>query len=246
MAEIFILEEKISKNQSNMNQALAKILTKNLSYFLVGPFKSSSGTFVPLYLEFRNIYSDPQALKILAKELGKIVKRIKAQVIAGAEMAGIPAALATSLQTKIPFVYIKKERKKFLAQKCVEGVFKKGSQAVLIDDTLIYGLTKKRLIDNAQKDGLIIKDIIVIYKVGGKGHKKSREKDWFKKQGIKLHYLFTKEEILNFLISKNLIPEKTLAINQHYADDPVGWIKNKKYWQEFLVWRKECKKLDLL
>ena len=246
MAEILNLEKKIFENQDNMNKALVLALSKNLNFFMAGPFKFSSGTLVPLYLEFRNVFSNPKMLKILAKELGRIVKKTKAQVVAGAEMAGIPIAIAISIQTKIPFVYVKKERKKFLSKVYVEGVFKKGSSGVLIDDTLIYGQTKKKLIDNASKDGLMIKDIIVIYQVGGRGHQQSKEKDWLEKKGIRLHYLFTKEELLKFLVTKKLVPKNTLMINQRYAANPVGWVKNKKYWQDFLAWKKECQKLNLV
>jgi orotate phosphoribosyltransferase len=229
-----------------MNQVLAKALSEDLSFFTVGPFLSSSKTVVPLYLEFRKIYSDPKILKILAQDLGRIVKKTGAQVVAGAEMAGLAPALAVSLEIKIPFVYVKKERKKFLAKKFVEGVFQKGSRGILIDDTLIFGSTKKKLIANARKDGLVIKDILVIYQVGGLGHKRSKEQAWFKKRGIKIHRLFFKEELLNYLIKKKLIPQNTLQINQRYGADPAGWIKNKKYWHDFLVWKKECKKYEKL
>lgn len=223
-----------------MKQILAKALSKNLSFFMIGPFFSSSKTVVPLYLEFRKIYSDPETLKVLAWALGRIVKKTGAQVVAGAEMAGIAPALAVSLATGLPFVYVKKERKKFLAKKFVEGVFKKGSRGILIDDTLIYGQTKKKLINNAKKDGLIIKDILVIYQVGGAGHQRSEEQAWLKKRGIKIHYLFLKEELLNYFIKKKMIPQNTLQINQRYSADPAGWTKNKEYWHDFLVWKREC------
>ena len=74
---------------------------------------------------------------------------------------------------------------------------------------------------------------------------RAKEKAWFKKQGIKLHCLFTKEELLKFLVAKKLVPKNTLIINQRYAADPLGWRKNKKYFQDFLAWEKECQKLNL-
>jgi len=38
-----------------MKKDLLMALAKNLNFFLVGPFQSSSGTVVPFYLEFRKI-----------------------------------------------------------------------------------------------------------------------------------------------------------------------------------------------
>src|SRR3989344_1085070 len=95
---------------------LAAHIKKDPAFVAVGPFRSSSGTIVPFYLEFRRLYSDPLAMKHLVRYAVMLVQKIKPQVVAGAETAGIPLAMAVSLKTGIPFVYIKKQRKTFLTR----------------------------------------------------------------------------------------------------------------------------------
>lgn len=229
-------------NQRAQN-LLAACFKRDPGFFAVGPFDSSSGTIVPFYFEFRKLYSDPKAVRLLAAQAARIIKKIKPQVVAGAETAGIPLALAISLKTNIPFVYVKKQPKAFLTKTAVEGSFPQAARAVLIDDTLLYGNTKKCLIDNARRDGLRITDVLVIYQSGGAGYEKSAAKAWLKRQHITAYCMFRKEEMIKFLMKKRLVPPQTLLVNDRYAEDPKTWVKNKCYWQDFLIWKKDYEAL---
>ena len=226
-----------------MNQRAQNLLvacyTQDPGFFAVGPFESSSGTIVPFYFEFRKLYSDPKAVRRLANHTAQAIKKMRPQVVAGAADAGIPLAMAISLKTNIPFVYIKKQRKAFLAKTAVEGSFPPGARAVLIDDTLLYGNTKKCLIDNARKDGRRVTDVLVIYESGGRGYQQSAARAWLKRQRITTHFIFRKEEMITFLMKRRLVPPQTLLINDRYAENPKTWVNNGHYWQDFLTWKKD-------
>lgn len=231
-----------------MNQVFLKALAKHVKkypeFFLIGPMEASNGVVVPIYPEMRTIYSNLPVLTVATNEVAKLVKRIKGiKIIAGTEVAGIPLAVAVSLQTKLPFIAVRKERKIVLNQVYVEGVFKKGQGAVLIDDAMGWGNTKKLMVTNARKSGLIIKDIICLY--DAYTHEPEKRK-WFKKNKIKIYSLATREEIFSYLNKVGLISDEIVEINNFYTYDPGGWNKNKDQWQKFLFWKKRYLKTKVI
>ena len=148
----------------NFLKALAQHVRKYPEFFLIGPMRASNGALVPIYPEMRTIYSNPPALAVVVVEVVKMIKKIRGiKVIAGTEVAGIPIAVAVSLKMNLPFVAVRKQRKEFLNKVFIDGDFQKGQKAILLDDATGWGNTKKLMVQNAKRSGLIIKDVICLY-----------------------------------------------------------------------------------
>src|SRR3989344_1633157 len=116
-----------------MNEKIAKALS-DANVVKFGKFALASGLISPIYVDLRILPSYPESMGAVTEELVKAVKKLKPEVIAGAETAGIPLATAISLKTKIPMIYVRKRPKSYGTQEMIEGILKKDAKTVLVDD----------------------------------------------------------------------------------------------------------------
>lgn len=88
---------------------------------------------------------DKYAFETRPELLAEIARRIAARIpdgitrIAGVELGGVPLATAVSLQTGIPFVIVKKEKKGYGTDKAIEGALAAGDRVVLVEDVATTG-----------------------------------------------------------------------------------------------------------
>ena len=129
-----------------MDKKIAKALA-DANVVKFGEFTLVSGMKTPVYFDLRILPSYPNSMKIVAEELSKLVKKLKADIVAGAETAGIPLSTAVSLKTKIPMIYARKMPKSYGTGEMIEGVLQKDAKVVLIDDMTTNGFSKIKFID---------------------------------------------------------------------------------------------------
>lgn len=225
-----------------MNKKALEAVAKNKLVMGIAEQKSGDFTFyVPFWSDNRKLFSHPDLLKVIAKELGKIIiklkhKGIKVDCVAGIPNIGLPLAWAISLLTSIKALYIQKERKKYLIPTYVQGDFKAGEQAVLIDDVLGVGGTKDEMIAKAQEDGLMVTHILTM---ANAFPKKNKEKiEGWKNKGIGYSCLFTREELMDYLVDSGRISKDAYDIHTAYAAEPASWVKDKKIMDKFHKWKK--------
>jgi orotate phosphoribosyltransferase len=188
---------------------------------------------VPIRLNTRRLYSYPQIVKLFVEYLAPIVADLKVDLIAGAETAGIPLAMALSLKTGIPFIYVRKEDKVKgnVSQGCIEGDFKVGDKAVLVDDLLGNGKTKMLLVENLKKAGIKVESIIMIMTTNNKPLPDFIE--MIKKNNISLHEIYGWEELTRYQIDRGLIPKAIAPLVLDFVHDPDSWQENEEKWREY-------------
>lgn len=186
-----------------MNEKVAKALAdSNVVRF--GEFTLASGLKTPIYVNLRVLPSYPETMKIIADELSKLVKKLKPDVIAGAETAGIPLSTAISLKTGIPMIYVRKSSKTYGTMDLVEGVLEKGKKVVLVDDMATNAYSKLKFVEGIKHAGGIIEDVVIVL---------DREQGGVEalgKEHIKLHSLITLKELLNYMKENNMIDNAKL------------------------------------
>lgn len=225
-----------------MNKIVLEAAAQNKLIMGIATQKSGESLFsLPFYSDNRLLFSHPQLLMKIGVEMGRIIQNIeidgrKIDCIAGAPHVGIPLAWAISFATGLPAVYIQKERKPYLSQKFVQGDFREGDYAVLIDDVMAYGATKDQLMQNAKDDGLLVKHIMVLTNAFPTKNADLIE-NW-KREGLGFDYMFTRDEYFNYLYETGRISKEGHEIHEAYTHDPVGWIDDKKMYQRFLDWKK--------
>ena len=183
-----------------MNEKVAKALT-DANVVKFGEFTLASGIVSPIYVDLRVLPSYPESMATVTEELVKVVKKLKPDVVAGAETAGIPLSTAISLKTKIPMIYVRKKPKSYGTQEMIEGVLEKNAKVVLIDDMATNAYSKIKFIDGIKHASGIVEDVLIVL---------DREQggvEALAKENVKLHSLITLKELLQYMKDNNLLDE---------------------------------------
>ena len=143
--------------------------------------------------------SFPESFNIVTDELAKLVKKLKIDIVAGAETAGIPYAAAIALKTKLPMVYVRKIPKKYGTSSMIEGIINKDDKCVLIDDMITNGGSKLRFIDGIRNTGAKVEDVLVTL------DREQGGQETLAKEGVKLHSLITLRQLLDYMIDRDMI-----------------------------------------
>src|SRR3989338_8754977 len=181
-----------------MNKKIAKALV-DANVVKFGEFTLASGLVSPIYVDLRVLPSYPDSMAVVAEELVKAVKKLKPDVIAGAETAGIPLATAISLKTKIPMIYVRKKPKGYETQEMIEGILKNGQKVVLVDDMATNAFSKLIFIDGIKQSGGIVNDVLIVL------DREQGGAEALAKENVKLHSLITLKDLLQYMKNNNLV-----------------------------------------
>src|ERR687890_2590004 len=102
---------------------------------LRGSFVLRSGATSSYYIDKYLFTTRPDLLRRLAVELASELPR-DAQRLAGTVLGAVPLATAVALETGLPTVLVRAERKDYGTSKQVEGALEAGERVVLIEDVV--------------------------------------------------------------------------------------------------------------
>lgn len=171
---------------------LAEILIST-SCVKFGEFILSSGARSNVYVDMRKIISHPAEFMELVKICVRIVVDMKFDVLAGVESGGIPFATALGIELKKPIIYVRKESKNHGLKKLVEGEYRNGDIALVVDDVSTTGNSISRAVETLRSNNIIVNDAFVIVD----REEGAREK--LEQLNINLHHLITLREILSIM-----------------------------------------------
>lgn len=192
-----------------MEQKVAEALLRigAVGFVPDNPITFKSGIVSPVYIDNRKLPFYPNEWKIIIEGFAKIIKKekIKAEVIAGVEAAGIPHSAALGFFTKIPSVFVRKEIKDHGTKKMVEGGNVLNKHVLLIEDLVTTGRSGLSAVDNIRKAGGKISNCLVIV-----SYDFSSSKEAFSNAKIKLHALTSFPVILEEAKKLGMVNSKTL------------------------------------
>lgn len=168
----------------------------NLGCFKFGHFQLKSEKSSPFYINLRNIISEPKLLKELSH---MIHKKFESEfntddcVLCGLPYAGIPYAAALSMLYDIPYLILRKEKKKYGLKTMIEGD-KENKKVILIDDIITTGSSIRESLPYFKDNDIV--SIITIIDRRGKAKNDSE---------LNIKSLFTIEEVLETLLNEKLI-----------------------------------------
>ncbi len=132
---------------------------------LKGDFVLRSGQHSSVYFDKYLFESNPQLLQTICFYLKPLIPS-DTQVLAGLNMGGIPLAVALSLETNIPSVFVRKKAKDYGTKKITEGCSIKDKKVCVIEDVITTGGQVVESVQNIRKDKAIVEQVICVINRG--------------------------------------------------------------------------------
>jgi orotate phosphoribosyltransferase len=171
------------------------------------PITFKSGIVSPVYIDNRKLPSHPKEWKVVIESFAKLIKKekLKMDMVAGVEAAGIPHSAALGFYTKIPSVFVRKEAKDHGTKKMVEGGSVLNKQVLLIEDLVTTGSSSLSAVKNIRGSGGKVSNCLVIV-----SYNFPSAQEAFRNEKVKLHTLTSFPVILEEAKKLGMVHDKAL------------------------------------
>ena len=220
-----MIDQKTKEKIFDLYAKSPNIVVKHPVLVTVGP--------VPLQLDNRKAFSNPDLMDLLADSLKEIIDWKGIDVIMGAETAGMPLAAILSHKTRVPFNYIRKKMRGTGDGRFISGGANPGDKAILIDDLMAKGGSKKLFIDNMKHDGVETVAVAMIFKTMAKLFQENEDRKELETSGMPIYHLFEWEELIEGLFKRGVIDEEILPHFMDFARHPEIWREDVSKWDDY-------------
>ncbi len=146
-----------------MEAALVCEVLKSAGCILFGKFKLTSGRESSYYIDLGVLPAHPVEFDLIASLAAWKMKKIGLpEYIAGIPVRGVPLASLVSYKLKLPFLQVRKERKRHGTMKAVEGEFTPGKHVVVVDDVATTGGSLAEAVKRVREEGLTVDYCFVV------------------------------------------------------------------------------------
>ncbi len=172
---------------ADLKQAL-----KDCGALQFGDFTLASGAKSKYYIDIKRASTDPKVLKLIAEGMAAKLKEqgLKVDRIAGIVLGSVPLAAALSLETGIPYVMVRKEKKDHGTGKLIEGVLNSGEKVLVVEDVITSAGSSVKGIATLRAEGAVVENVfsVIDREAGGS--------DALAEIGVKLSPLVRASELL--------------------------------------------------
>lgn len=150
---------------SELSEAL-----KSCGALQFGEFTLASGAKSDYYIDIKKASTNPEVLRLIARLMAQKMRDegIQADRIAGVVLGSVPLATALALETGIPYVMIRKEKKDHGTGKLIEGDLDAGDRVLVVEDVITTAGSSIKAIGTLREAGAEVKYVIsVIDREGG-------------------------------------------------------------------------------
>ncbi len=167
---------------------LIQILKEN-HVFEQGNFTLASGKKSNYYVNMKRAITNPEILSVIAKLISEKIDNEKIDKVAGPALGAVPIATAVSLESKLPLLMIRKEKKGYGTSKLIEGDLEKGDNVIVVEDVTTTGGSLFKAIHAIEDNGAIVKKAFVVV------DREEGALDSFKSKGIDFEPLILVNEL---------------------------------------------------
>ena len=153
-----------------------------------GRFVLTSGAVSDHYIDIKKASTNPEILKKIAEAMSKHTEGY--DLLAGMELGAVPVVVALSLESGVPYVIIRKEKREHGTSKQIEGDDVKGKKVLVVEDVTTSGGSVIKTIQILRESKAEVDKVLVVV---------DREGDaWEKLQNLNVDFvpLLSVSEIL--------------------------------------------------
>ena len=163
-------------------------LLKENEVFLEGDFTLSSGKKSSYYINMKKAITEPEILSTISKLITEKIKDENIDKVAGPALGAVPIATAVSLESKLPLLMIRKEKKGYGTSKLIEGELNPDDEVIVVEDVSTTGGSLLKAINAIQDNGgNVVRAFVVVDREEGAVEE-------FEKVGITLEPLISVSE----------------------------------------------------
>lgn len=166
------VKNNLCVNDEGTMTLIEKIMTNGMIKW--GDFTLSSGLNSDFYIDLRSLSSHPELFYEVSHELSKLVNN--RNLVLGIESASISLATSVGFILNRPFGYVRKTHKEHGSKRMVEGLEPSRKKITLVEDVITTGNSVLKAIENAEKEGYVINQVIAIVERSNEVRKKLNEK----------------------------------------------------------------------
>mgnify|MGYP003289385578 CR=1 FL=1 len=137
-------------------------LLKENEVFLEGDFTLSSGKKSNYYINMKKAITDPEILSTISKLITEKIAGEDIDKVAGPALGAVPIATAVSLESQIPLLMIRKEKKGYGTSKLIEGELNDGDNVIVVEDVTTTGGSLLKAINAILDNGGVVKKAFVV------------------------------------------------------------------------------------
>ena len=135
-------------------------LLKECEAIQFGRFVLTSGAISDYYIDIKKASTNPKILKRIVKEMAEYTEGY--DILAGMELGAVPLVVALSLETDIPYVIIRKEKREHGTGKEIEGGVVKEKRVLVIEDVTTSGDSVVKTIKIIRDNQGIVEEVLVV------------------------------------------------------------------------------------
>ncbi|KAJ0177056.1 hypothetical protein K1T71_007065 [Dendrolimus kikuchii] len=220
-------------NQNKLEELAIKLYSIDAVKF--GDFTTKSGIKTPVYFDLRVIVSYPDVMEVISLLIQDIgLKDGKYDHLCGVPYTALPIATLLSVQAKISMLMRRKEIKTYGTKKSIEGHYKADQTCLIIEDVVTSGSSVLETVNDLRKEGLIVKDAIIILDREQGGRKNLAVND------VEIKSLFTMSSLIDILLKNNKITENMYLEVKNYLAQSSAPIIDKQVQRMFIPYEKRA------
>ncbi len=187
------------------------------------PFTWTSGIRSPIYCDNRIITSIvPVRDRVISEFTNVISNKFRpfadVDIICGIATGGISYGVLIADRMRLPFIYVRTERKAHGLMKMIEGRFHKKDRVILIEDHISTGLSSMNAIEALRDEGI---EIVSLFSIMTYGLEKTENR--YKDAGIKHDSLCNLETVLEVAQERNILSSDDVITIRDFAKSPETW-----------------------
>lgn len=204
----------------DMAAKVARLLLKieAVHYYSEQPFKFTSGTLSPVYVDCRWPISFVDEREAIVEAAVELLRPLNFECIAGGETAGIPYAALIAAQLRKPMVYVRKRRKGFGRDAQIEGLLPRDARTLLIEDLMFDGKSKLNFCLALREAGAVVDYSFSVFDYGIAASQEN-----LAPHGIKSLALTNWRTLLTVGVEDGVFTPGQAEVVHAFLDDPAGW-----------------------